>query len=130
MTNREWGDFPAATWSCLQAKTGRAPIYRYLFDYAPPAPQGEPRIARHGSELAYVFGTYRNSGNPQMGLVDDRTHALLSGYWVNFARTGNPSQPGLPWPAFTPDRCQTMVFDNDCRVVDDPEGEARKLLLT
>jgi para-nitrobenzyl esterase len=50
--------------------------------------------------------------------------------WANFARTGNPSQPGLPWPAFTPDRCATMVFDSTCRMVDDPDGEARTLLLT
>jgi para-nitrobenzyl esterase len=50
--------------------------------------------------------------------------------WANFARTGNPSAPGLQWPSFSPDRCPTMVFDNDCRMVEDPEGEARKLLLS
>jgi carboxylesterase type B len=44
--------------------------------------------------------------------------------------TGNPSAPGLTWPAFSPDRCPTMMFDNDCRMVDDPDAEARKLLLT
>jgi len=46
------------------------------------------------------------------------------------ARTGNPSQPGLPWPAFTPDRCPTMVFDNDCHMVDDPDREARTILVS
>jgi hypothetical protein len=30
---------------------------------------------------------------------------------------------------FEPTRCQTRVFDNDCGMVDDPEGEVRKLLL-
>lgn len=96
LTNREWGDFPAAIWSCLQTATGRAPVYRYLFDYAPPVPGDEPRIARHGSELGYVFGTYRNLESSQTGAVDDRVHALLSRYWVNFARTGNPNGPRLP----------------------------------
>jgi len=50
--------------------------------------------------------------------------------WANFARTGNPSQPGLSWTPFTPDRCQTMVFDNVCRMADDPDAEARKILLS
>jgi para-nitrobenzyl esterase len=27
-------------------------------------------------------------------------------------------------------RCQTMVFDDACRMVDDPDGEARKILLS
>jgi para-nitrobenzyl esterase len=50
--------------------------------------------------------------------------------WANFARTGNPSQHGLTWTPFDPDRCPTMVFDDVCRVVDDPEAEARKILIS
>jgi para-nitrobenzyl esterase len=50
--------------------------------------------------------------------------------WANFARTGNPSQPGLTWEPTTPDNCQTMVWDNHCRMVDDPEAEVRKILLS
>ena len=47
-----------------------------------------------------------------------------------FCPTGNPSQPGLAWTPFEPDQCPTMVFDNQCRMVDDPEGEVRKILLS
>ena len=32
--------------------------------------------------------------------------------------------------ASDPERCQTMVFDNQCRVVNDPDGELRRVLLT
>jgi carboxylesterase type B len=58
--------------------------------------------------------------------------AALRWVWnniANFARTGNPSQPGLTWEPFDPTRCRTMVFDNSCRMVDDPEAEVRKILL-
>ena len=54
----------------------------------------------------------------------------MTAAWVNFARTGNPSQPGLTWTPSDPVRCQTMVFDNRCRMVDDPEGGLRKILLS
>ena len=37
---------------------------------------------------------------------------LMSSYWVNFAKTGDPNGPGLPpWPAFTGKNQQVMVFD-------------------
>jgi para-nitrobenzyl esterase len=50
--------------------------------------------------------------------------------WANFARTGDPSQPGLKWGPSDPERCQTMVFDNRCRMENDPEGAARRILLS
>ena len=31
--------------------------------------------------------------------------------WLNFARTGNPSQPGLEWKPYTKESPQAMVFD-------------------
>ena len=37
--------------------------------------------------------------------------------WVNFAKTGNPSQPGLEWKAFTKESPQAMVFDTDSKSV-------------
>jgi para-nitrobenzyl esterase len=53
----------------------------------------------------------------------------MANAWANFARTGNPSQPGLTWTPADSTRWQTMVFDNQCRMVNDPEGEVRKILL-
>lgn len=96
LTNLEWGDFPAATWAGLQSATGRAPVYRYSFDYAPPRADGGARTAHHGAELPYVFGTHRRAGAPPMGPADERLHALISRYWINFARTGDPNGAGLP----------------------------------
>jgi carboxylesterase type B len=71
-----------------------------------------------------------------LGIVDRPVIALqelakkMATAWANFARTGNPSQPGLAWTPSDPVRCQTLVFDNHCRMVDDPEGEVRKILMS
>jgi para-nitrobenzyl esterase len=54
----------------------------------------------------------------------------MSNAWANFARTGNPGQPGLEWKPSDPTRSQTMVFDNHCRMVDDPDGDVRRILLS
>jgi len=45
----------------------------------------------------------------------------VSQAWINFARTGNPSQDGLEWKPFTAADPQTMVFDvvSECRPLHD-----------
>ena len=52
----------------------------------------------------------------------------VSKTWATFARNGNPANDAIPtWPAYTAERRATMLFDDACRVVDDPDGEVRPL---
>jgi para-nitrobenzyl esterase len=53
----------------------------------------------------------------------------MASSWARFAATGNPSLPKLTWQPSDPKMNRTMIWDNECRMVDDPEGEARKILL-
>jgi para-nitrobenzyl esterase len=36
----------------------------------------------------------------------------------------------VTWAPTDPETNKTMVWDNQCRMVDDPEGEARKIILS
>ena len=61
-------------------------------------------------------GTTRNWTEADRKLSD-----LMSAYWVNFARTGNPNAAGLPvWPAYDPEREQVMLFGDSARSGDLP----------
>jgi len=91
-------------WARLQAASARNPVYYYSFRQRPPFPVGsvyEGWGASHFAELWYVFDHLGQA--PWPWRPEDRKLAKeMSGYWVNFARSGNPNGPGLPrWPAFT-----------------------------
>jgi hypothetical protein len=53
----------------------------------------------------------------------------MAASWATFAATGNPSVPGLKWDASNPESNPTMIWDNQCHMMDDPDGEARRILL-
>ena len=87
--------------------------------------------AWHTAELAFCFDNTKRCEQGTGNTPEAQALAKkMATAWANFARTGNPSQPGLIWEPADPDRCQTMVWDNHCRMVDDPEGEVRKILLS
>ena len=113
----------------LKCALNGAPVYQYYFTWQ--SPMLEDAGAWHTAELAFCFDNTKRceqgTGNtPEAQMLAKKMAAA----WVNFARTGNPSQPGLTWTPSDAHRCQTMVFDNHCRMVDDPEGELRRILLT
>ena len=106
-----------------------APVFAYYFTWQ--SPMLEDAGAWHTAELAFCFDNTKRceqgTGNTPKAQALAKKMATA---WANFARTGNPSQPGLTWTPFDPDRCPTMVFDNECRMVDDPEAEVRRILLS
>jgi para-nitrobenzyl esterase len=105
-----------------------APAYTWYFTWQ--SPMLEDAGAWHTAELAFCFdNTKRCEQGTGNGPEAQALAKKMATAWANFARTGNPSQPGLRWDPFEPTRGQTMVFDNNCRMAVDPEGEARKLLL-
>lgn len=113
----------------LKYEQHAAPAYQYWFTWQSPQLDGQCG-AWHTAELAFCFD---NTGLCAQGTGNTpQAQALarkMSTAWANFARTGNPSQPGLAWTPSDPQRCQTMIFDNECRMADDPDGEVRRILL-
>ena len=44
--------------------------------------------------------------------ADHALAKLMSGYWVNFVKTGSPNGNGLPeWPKYNPSQNLAKVFD-------------------
>ena len=107
----------------------KAPVYMYYFTWRSPVHDGKLK-AFHTLEIPFVLENV-DEGKTMTGTGQDR-YALqekMSGAWAAFARTGNPNHKGLPaWPAFKTDQRATMVFNNECKVVNDPYREERLAL--
>ncbi|HTE43377.1 MAG TPA: carboxylesterase family protein, partial [Steroidobacteraceae bacterium] len=108
---------------------GQAPVYVYWFTYQTPSLDGSPG-AFHCAELPFCFDNVSrcdtSTGNTEQAR---KLGSTMSRAWINFARTGNPSQPGLVWSKFEPQQAPTMVFDVVSRMQSDPLGDARRLVV-
>ena len=82
-----WGTW---TWAKMQSKHGKNKAFAYYFDHRTPA---SPEGANHAAEISYVFGNLGGMGGGN-GPEDKALSELLSSYWVNFARKGDPNGPG------------------------------------
>lgn len=118
-----------------------APAYMYIFKHENESlipgtlhKMGTP----HAMEITYKFYNVspagQESGNAGGGLMSiSRPESVkaahnMSEMWSTFARTGKPAATGQPeWPAYTAQSRATMEIDTNCRIVNDPYPQERKL---
>jgi para-nitrobenzyl esterase len=107
-------------WAMLQSQKGKGKAYVYYFDHRTPQ---SPNGANHGAEIGYVFRTLGVPSGP-LGFIgkprpeDLAMSELMSSYWTNFAKTGDPNGPGLPaWPAYETATEPTLLLDEEIGVV-------------
>ena len=126
-------DHPRGTYSRELAKRKAdqhgAPAFAYRYDWETPEGGGHMR-SPHTIEIQFVFNNFKIAGPliskmPEAYALADKT----SSAWVAFARTGDPNTSTLPqWPAYSGASRDTMIFNDECRIVRDPDRGPRLMM--
>jgi para-nitrobenzyl esterase len=110
----------------LKSEQRGAPAYLYEFTWKTPVLNGLLRTP-HTMCIPFAFGNVDiASGMTGTGVDRYALQERVMGAWIAFARTGSPSHALLPpWTPYSAGERPTMVFDNECRLVNDPAPEER-----
>lgn len=117
-TDKVWAE-PARFVANVLVKSG-APAYIYLFSYVPASLRERmPYGAQHATEIPYVFNNLNARRGTDIITEEDREVArLMNGYWINFAKTGNPNGKGLPqWTEYNPETDLLIEITPDAKAV-------------
>lgn len=113
-------------WAVNRGKTAKTKAYTYFWEHTMPGPDADRYGAFHTGEVAYVMNTLYMSDRP-FTEADHKIAAMMSDYWVNFMRTGDPNGTGLAhWPSVS-ERPETTFEVGDKTVVIPVTGDQAKL---
>jgi para-nitrobenzyl esterase len=113
----------------LKHELKAAPAYAYYLTWQTPMLDGLPG-AWHTADLQFCFDNTKRCEQGTGNTAEAQALAKkMASSWAAFAASGKPSVPGVAWEATDPERNRTMIWDNECRMVDDPDEEARRVLL-
>jgi para-nitrobenzyl esterase len=125
LSNRK-GAIAAADAKVSQRK---APVYVSWFGWQPPLFDGRMR-AFHCDDICFWFYntdlmlTHTGGGKRPRALSTKMAKSFL-----NFVKTGNPNGGGLPsWKPYTKENGETMILDDACALVNNPDAIGRKAL--
>jgi para-nitrobenzyl esterase len=125
LSNRK-GAIAAADAKSSQRK---APVYLSWFGWQPPLFDGRMR-AFHCDDICFWFYntdlmlTHTGGGKRPRDLSSKMAKSFL-----NFIKTGNPNGGGLPtWKPYTKENGETMILDDACALVNNPDAMGRKAL--
>lgn len=115
------------TWANMESSQG-AIVYVYRFARKPPATGEYAKYgAFHTAEVPYAYNNLQFV-NRSWQPVDHELATIMSTYWANFARAGNPNGSGLPvWDAYGPDK-KIMLLNEKPETITIPDKDALDFL--
>jgi para-nitrobenzyl esterase len=107
------------------ALTSSGPVWRYLYSHVYDNDEFlaslrashflDDPIMWHDAALLEGFG----AGDYEFSAAEAQLSAAMTGYWTNFAKTGDPNGAGLPeWTPFTAATRHVLEFDNSIELLD------------
>ena len=120
--------FDSMTLAERKAELGPA-TYMYYFTWESRA---DPALlSHHALEIPFAFDTIDKSAWAGTSAEAKALATKMSAAWIAFARSGDPNTPALPeWPRYDRSRRATMILDDECRAVNDPDPQIRRLWAT
>ena len=116
-------------WAVNRGKTAKTKAYTYFWDHTLPGPDAGKYGAFHTSEVPYVMNALAMSDRPFTD-ADRKIADMMSSYWANFIRTGDPNGKGLPhWPAHGEKPMTTMEVGDKNAPIPVAGSEARLAFL-
>ena len=103
-----WGTY---AWANLQAANGKSRVYMYYFDQNSentlmPSSRGG---ASHVAEMPFAYGY--TFGNGKMTDTEKHIQQIMTKYWINFTKTGDPNGDSLPyWTTYQKDKPTVMII--------------------
>lgn len=104
-----WGTY---AWGNLQSRTGKGKVYMYYFDQDSEntilrSPRGG---ASHVAEMPFIYG-YDFGGRDRMTPTERHMEQIMSRYWINFTKTGDPNADFLPyWTEYEQGKPTVMIM--------------------
>jgi para-nitrobenzyl esterase len=109
-----------------RAKAG-TPAFVYQLDWVSPKDGGRLG-APHMADIPLVFDNVAAPGSRAEGPGAQPMAEAMSEAFIAFARTGDPNGKAIPhWTPYGLPRRQTMIFDVQPHMADDPRGAERRL---
>ena len=109
--------------------TQKAPVYVAWFGWEPPLFNNRLR-AFHCLDISFWFyNTDLMLSHSGGGIRPRELSERMSDALLQFMRTGDPNVSSLPaWPAFTVENGETMILNDVCEVMNDPDRDGRGAL--
>lgn len=100
----------------------KSPVYSYIFALDSP-------LSVHTAEIPFVFGNKETSPIKTTDpAAAQKVQDEMTGAWIAFAKTGDPSTANLKWEAYTNSGGATMIFDENTRLVHNHDKKLIQLL--
>lgn len=105
------------------------PAYHYRFSYVAETAREGAKGAAHASDIPYFLDTIATKYGPATTAGDRAMATAISGFVVNFVKTGSPNGWSLAdWPRFRPGEVMDFASDGAPRSGNDPWTERLDLV--